>query len=112
MLVKNFYVKNQFIIEHFGGVTFQSYASEIATITNTGDLYINITKWNYSKTTLKYLYLFLKENLNKLNNNLYEAINFMLNSAKNKKEYFKKLISNGNLYNIFIFNTNGLEVKQ
>lgn len=52
-------VANQFIVEDFGKVYFQSYESLIAVvqdnrITLGGD-------WNYSRTTLKYLYAFMRE---------------------------------------------------
>ena len=62
MKVQNFYNKNQFII--FGGdaiVTFQSYNSIIAKIDKNGTLFLG-NDWNYSKTTMKHLVSFLRQN--------------------------------------------------
>ena len=59
MKVQNFYNKNHFVI--FGSdaiVTFQSYNSIIAKIDKNGTLFLG-NDWNYSKTTLKHLYLFI-----------------------------------------------------
>lgn len=91
MKVEQFYNKNQFII--FGGdamVTFQSYNSIIANIDNRGTLNL-FEDWNYSKTTLKHLYLFL-------NNYKYLASDFTKNlidkvlKSTNKKQTIQKLI--------------------
>lgn len=56
-------VRNQFIIEHNGKIYFQSYESVIAVVTDCG-LFLG-SDWNYSKTTLKWLYVFLREYANK-----------------------------------------------
>lgn len=52
--------KNQFIIHYENGLAFQSYRSLIAVLS--GDtLLINWNKWDYSKTTLKHLKMFVNE---------------------------------------------------
>lgn len=67
MTVKNFNgVKNQFVIERNGEVAFQSYDSTVCiTYADGGMGYEKVVKlgknWNYSTTTTKYLYRFLKE---------------------------------------------------
>jgi hypothetical protein len=55
--------KNQILILEQSRAILQSYSSTIATIEKTDDKYIiTIFKmWNYSNTTLKHFYLFLKE---------------------------------------------------
>lgn len=83
MKVENFYNKNQFIIRGEGKNIFQSYDSTIAIIEdNKITLGIN---WDYSHTTLKYLYLFFEQYAN-----LYE-----LDGKANKKQYIYKLIDDG-----------------
>lgn len=54
-------VRNQFIIYGDNGITFQSYKTKIATIKN-GVVTLNATMWDYSYTTSKYLYQFLRAN--------------------------------------------------
>ena len=54
-------VRNQFVIYENGKITFQSYSTTICTIEN-GKVSVNRTKWNYSNTTSKYLYPFLRAN--------------------------------------------------
>ena len=90
MKVEQFYNKNQFII--FGGdamVTFQSYNSIIANIDNRGTLNLG-NDWDYSKTTLKHLYLFLddykymtQDYTKKLIDNILNAKNKGLNATPN-----------------------------
>ena len=54
-------VRNQFVIYDNGKITFQSYSTTICVIEN-GKVSVNLTKWNYSNTTSKYLYQFLRAN--------------------------------------------------
>lgn len=59
-------VKNQFVIEDEKYITFQSYNSTICEIAKNGglgyDLVVKFGKnWNFSITTTKHLYRFLKE---------------------------------------------------
>jgi hypothetical protein len=53
-------VPNQFQILTNGATYFQSYSSMIAKVTSQGIILTD--KWNYSKTTSKYLYSFLGMN--------------------------------------------------
>lgn len=97
MKVEQFYNKNQFII--FGGdamVTFQSYNSIIANIDNRGTLNLG-NDWDYSKTTLKHLYLFLDDYKYMTQDYTKKLIDNILN-AKNKKQYIQKLIDNDEIF--------------
>ena len=58
---RGYSVRNQFVIYDENGITFQSYRTKIATIKN-GNVYINRNMWDYSRTTSKYLYQFLRQN--------------------------------------------------
>ena len=62
-VMDNFGVRNQYQIEGPEGTYFQSYESIIAYVPydNPGDrAYIDVNRWDYSKTTLKYLKYFLE----------------------------------------------------
>lgn len=88
--VKNFYNKNQFIIENKKEITFQSYNSIIAIIEQDTGALVLFSDWNYSHTTLKHFYLFLRDYLNYLNPK-YRGIALDILQSKNKKnkvEYF------------------------
>lgn len=65
---------NQFVIHFQNGCIFQSYDS-IITYKINGECYLT-NKWNYSRTTMKYLYLFLKNYcyFNDLNKNKVEKL--------------------------------------
>lgn len=54
-------VRNQFVVYDNGKITFQSYSTTICTIEN-GKVSVNRTMWQYSNTTSKYLYQFLRAN--------------------------------------------------
>ena len=54
-------IPNQFIIYTTEGSIFQSYNSTIVKIEN-GKTYLDLNKWDYSKTTGKYRNIFLNEN--------------------------------------------------
>ena len=54
-------IANQFVIYTTEGSIFQSYNSTIVKIEN-GKTYLDINKWDYSKTTGKYRNIFLNEN--------------------------------------------------
>ena len=98
MRVQNFYNKNQFII--FGGdaiVTFQSYNSIIAKIDKNGTLFLG-NDWNYSKTTLKHLYLFINDYFSFLEDFTQKLFGYEFNNSKNKKAYIQNLIDNGILF--------------
>ena len=94
MKVTNFYDnKNQYIIEGEKGIYFQSYESIVAKIEKNGILKLG-TNWDFSKTTLKYLYKFIEENKNKLCDCLYNDLK-NLTDVKNKKNYIQKLLNDG-----------------
>ena len=54
-------IANQFIIYTTEGSIFQSYNSTIVKIEN-GKTYLDLNKWDYSKTAGKYRNIFLNEN--------------------------------------------------
>lgn len=93
MKVQQFYNKNQFII--YGGdaiVTLQSYNSIVAQINKQGTLIFG-NDWDYSKTTLKHLYLFIEDEKMFLSDFIKKELEELQN-AKNKKAFLQKLIDN------------------
>lgn len=93
MKVSNFYNKNQFIIETGKETYFQSYESTIAKIDKNGVLTLG-NDWNYSKTTLKHLYLFIEDYEDLLNDEIRGFFKYEFITSKNKKQYIQKLIDN------------------
>lgn len=89
MKVKQFYNKNQLIIKDKGVIYFQSYDSMIAKIEH-GTLTLGID-WDYSKTTLKHLYLFINDYL--LSYYIDEKIEKAMNS-NNKRKALQSLLNN------------------
>lgn len=75
-IVEQLYNKNQFVIRVDGRIFFQSYDSQIAFIMN-DELYINVEYINYSKTTSKHLYLFIRDYTEMCVNNLKDLNNFI-----------------------------------
>lgn len=60
-MIRQFYNKNQFIMDDDKKIVFKSYNSIIAVIDKkTGELFFG-NDWNYSNTTRKHLYLFLSD---------------------------------------------------
>lgn len=90
MKVEQFYNKNQFLINGKDGLYFQSYNSMIAKITNDGVLQLGYD-WDYSRTTMKHLYLFLIDYRYELNQDYFEDITKVLESS-NKRKALQKLI--------------------
>lgn len=91
--VEQFYNKNQFLIRGAGGITFQSYDSTIANINNDGKLSLGVD-WDYSRTTLKHLYLFLADYKYLIENFVYSQIfSNGFESSKNKRAYLRSLIN-------------------
>ena len=90
MKVKNFYSKNQFILEDNKKAIFQSYNSIILQYNKEKKSLFLGKDWNYSNTTRKYLYLFIDEML-PYNESTKELIN--TKHANNRKEAIKKLIN-------------------
>lgn len=86
MQVKQFYNKNQFLIEDDNNNKFfQSYNSKIAKMDYTNNILTIYTNWDYSQTTLKHFYLFLSDYV-------YQIYKLIENS-KNKKSDFEKLLN-------------------
>lgn len=83
--IKQFYVKNQFINESDDVVIFQSYDSLIASYDKTNKiLVLDSYYWDYSRTTIKYLYRFINEYCYNI-----------FHSNINSKKQVKHLINNG-----------------
>lgn len=94
-MVEQFYNKNQFLIKGQEDITFQSYKSTIATIDKQGNLTL-FTDWDYSHTTLKHLYLFIRDYfciLNHATRGLLEDLEY----SKNKRAFIQKLIDNNKI---------------
>ena len=72
-------VANQFEIRVNNDVYFQSYNSIICHIDSTNKVYLDKYYWNYSRTTTKYLCLFLRESSSeireKVDREIYELVN-------------------------------------
>ena len=93
MKVEQFYNKNQFVMEGESTIIFQSYNSTIA-IVNNGVLTLGYD-WDYSRTTLKHLYLFLRDYKNIIaRQNDITQYNIVrdLENAPNKKAFLQKAI--------------------
>lgn len=86
--VKNFYNKNQFVIEEGERIIFQSYESIIAIYESRSQSLTLGRDWAYSRTTTKHLYLFI-------NDYVYNKEIEEVNNRTNKREYIQKLIDNG-----------------
>ena len=98
MKIKQLENKNQFIIFGDNGeIEFQSYNSIIAKISKTGTLEFS-ARWNYSKTTLKHLYIFLEKYLYNLDNFIQNDIKEVLFYSKNKKRDMQKLIDDEKIF--------------
>lgn len=98
MKVKQLENKNQFIIlGDKGEIEFQSYYSRIARIDKSGTLELS-TRWDYSKTTLKHLYLFLEEYLYNLDSFIQGDIKEILLYSKNKRKDLQKLIDEERIF--------------
>ena len=90
MKVSQFYNKNQFLIEDGERYFLQSYDSVVACINMAGVLILG-RDWDYSKTTLKHLYLFINDYFFKISKDQQKHL-FNFNEWKNKKEHIQKLI--------------------
>lgn len=55
---------NQFVVETDKGTYFQSYDTIIAFVPNNSDDIVLSNDWEYSKTTSKHLYIFLRDYTN------------------------------------------------
>lgn len=98
MKVKQLENKNQFVILGDNGeIEFQSYNSRIAKIDKKGTLELS-ARWDYSKTTLKHLYIFLDEYLYNLDNFIQNNVKNILLYSKNKRKDIQKLIDNEKIF--------------
>ena len=61
---KNNGAKNQFVVVTDKGTYFQSYDTIIAFVPNEGKSIVLSEDWEYSKTTSKHLYIFLRDYTN------------------------------------------------
>jgi len=93
MKVEQFYNKNQFSIrDRENGFTyFQSYQSMVAKIDTRKEILTLGKHWDYSKTTMKHLYLWLGEKLYSMNTETRNAITNALQS-NNTRKAIQKLI--------------------
>ena len=97
--VEQFYNKNQFIIKTNNSIIFQSYNSIICILTDGEKNPVFGNDWDYSKTTIKHLYLFLYYYLKSYNCDYELKMKIMgiLANSKNKKADLQKLINNGEI---------------
>lgn len=90
--VKQYHVKNQFIIEDEDKIIFQSYASTIAIYNKPMHLLTLGKNWDYSTTTRKYLYMFINDYTYVKDEEENCYIDNYLNNTTNKRAYIQKLI--------------------
>lgn len=93
MKVRQLANKNQFVMEDGEQIIFQSYNSVIAIYGKEKDVLVLGCDWDYSKTTLKHLYIFIDEELPyfmPLVKQLQETKN-----ANNRRQTLQKLIDSG-----------------
>lgn len=92
MKVKQLENKNQFVIYGENEIVFQIYKSEIAVYNKLYETLKLGRNWDYSKTTLKHLYIFIDEELPNCYNlkQLHET-----KYSKNRKKSIQQLIDNG-----------------
>lgn len=90
--IKQYYVKNQFIIEDDEKIAFQSYDSTIAIYDRKKCLLTLGRNWDYSTTTSKYLYMFIYEYTYIKDEEENCFIDYRLNNTTNKRAYIQKLI--------------------
>jgi hypothetical protein len=94
MKTTQFHNKNQFLIVSEKEITFQSYESTIAVYDKENETVTLGSKWDFSLTTMKHLYLFISEILPKTNA-IKDLISIIQSSyVKNKREEIQKLIDN------------------
>ena len=93
MQIRQFYNKNQFIMNDDKKIIFQSYDSIIDVIDKKSGKIVFGNDWNYSNTTRKHLYLFLNDYKNEIGYFQYSKIFFGgFDDSKNKRQFLKNLI--------------------
>ena len=86
--------QNHFVLENDDFIKLQSYQSIVAVCDKKNESLIFGEDWNYSRTTLKYLYLFINDVVwLDLNANLREKLTEAFRSSNTKKA-LQKLIDN------------------
>lgn len=99
MKVEQLENKNQFIIlGDDGEVVFQSYNSIIARIKKNGTLEFS-SDWDYSRTTLKHLYIFLDRYFYNIDEFMQKELkNILYGKCKNKRVSIQKLIDDKKIF--------------
>jgi len=94
MYIRQFYNKNQFIMNDEKKIVFQGYDSIIAVIDKKTGKIVFGNDWDFSNTTRKHLYLFLNDYKNEIRDYLqYNKIfHGGFDDSKNKREFLQKLI--------------------
>lgn len=80
---------NQFSIESDSSIAFQSYDSTIAIYDKASNKLTFGCDWEFSVTTLRYLYIWLDD--------IYGTFEDEFTHSKNKHEYLQKLIDSGRI---------------
>lgn len=93
MKVRQLTNKNQFVMEDNKEIIFQSYQSTIAIYGREKDVIVFGRDWDYSKTTLKHLYIFIDEELPYFMPKVKELQ--ATKQANNRRQALQKLIDSG-----------------
>lgn len=92
MVIENFNVKNQYMIETSKEIIFQSYQSIMFTYNKKEKaLYFNTCEYDYTKTTCKYLALALDVLINKICYTTNTSKIYDLLRSNNRKQYILSL---------------------
>lgn len=98
--------KNQFIIFNNKYRVFQSYNSTVAIYNiENNTLYLNRSKWDYSKTTLKHLYIFIIN----YTSQVYDAMLYYYQN--NKRKSIQHYIDKFKCYNDIKYNINNVVIE-
>jgi hypothetical protein len=99
MKVEQLENKNQFVIlGNSGEIEFQSYSSRIAKINKNGSLELS-SRWDYSKTTLKHLYIFLDRYFYNMDDFIQKELkNILYGKCNNKRASIQKLIDDEKIF--------------
>lgn len=93
MYIRQFYNKNQFIMNDDKKIVFQSYDSIIAVIDKKTGKIVFGKDWDFSNTTRKHLYLFLNDYKNEIASFQYSKIfHGGFDDSKSKRQFLKNLI--------------------